>query len=220
MQDENRQLLVGALSELALELPAERLERLIGYHDFLLETNAQFNLTGYRTEFESLKNNLLNSLAPWKHVLVKSATADVGTGGGLPGLPLAIALDMPSMALIESKRKKCDFLREACARYAPRVRVLQSDVKEVKERFTQILSSAYGTLDKLLAGTVRQRAGGCRMLAWKGRAEVIAQEIAACKPTERDWNVIPFSVPHMPDVQRHLCVHVTAVRRKPAALRS
>ncbi|MBX3461173.1 MAG: 16S rRNA (guanine(527)-N(7))-methyltransferase RsmG [Planctomycetes bacterium] len=217
MRDENRQLLVAGLAEIGLAVPQDRVERLIGYHDFLLETNAQFNLTGYRDERESVINNLLNSLAPHKHVLPLSSTADVGTGGGMPGLPLAIALGMPKVALIESKRKKCEFLKAACERFAPQVDVLHADVNTVTRKFVQIVSSAYGSLEKLLSGTSRMRAPGCRLLAWKGRRETIDAEIAACLPAQREWAVVPFAVPGLPDTQRHLCIHTTAARRKPAA---
>lgn len=214
MLDENRQLLESGLREIGLKLPPRRLERLIGYHDLLIQTNQQFNLTGFRSEAESLVQNLLNALAPWRHVQAGPATADVGSGGGLPGLPLAIALEMPAMALIESKRKKCEFLREAAARFAPGVRVMQSDANEVREPFAQIVSSAFGSLDKLIAVTARMRPSrasgqGCRTLAWKGRREVIDNEIAACKARDRQWQVIPFAVPGMPETQRHLCIHVS-----------
>jgi 16S rRNA (guanine527-N7)-methyltransferase len=209
MLDANRRLLEDGLREIGLAVPASRLEALIGYHDFLLATNEQFNLTGFRDERESLIQNLLNALTPWRHVNAGLATADVGTGGGLPGLPLAITLDLPRITLIESKRKKCEFLQQACARFAPHARVLHADVNAVREPFEQILSSAFGTLEKLLAVTARMRAKGCRTLAWKGRREVIEQEIAQCKPRERNWHVIPFSVPQMQAVQRHVCIHVT-----------
>lgn len=213
MNEENRQVLIRGLHELGLELPDHRLERLIGYHDFLLATNEKFNLTGFRREEDSVIQNLLNALAPWRHVEPSRVTADIGSGGGVPGLPLAIALEMPSLALVESKRKKCDFLREACARFAPAARVLQSDANELREPFGQIVSSGFGTLAKLLEVTSRARAKGCRILAWKGRREVIEQEIAACKQRERDWQVVPFTVPGMPDTQRHLCIHANPNRR-------
>jgi 16S rRNA (guanine527-N7)-methyltransferase len=208
MEDRNRELLLDGIQTLGLQVPAERMARLIGYHDLLMATNEQFNLTGFRDERESVIYNLLNSLAPWRHVDASRRAADVGAGGGMPGLPLAIALDMP-VTLIESKRKKADFLKQASGQFAPLARVLHIDVNEVGERFTQVLSSAFGSLEKLLAGTERMREQGCRTLAWKGRREVIDQEVAACKPRDRNWQVIPFTVPHMPEAQRHLCIHVT-----------
>ncbi len=216
MLDQNLELLVDGLRALALELPPERLQRLVGYHDLLMATNEKFNLTGFKSERESVIYNILNALAPWKHVDAALPTADIGTGGGLPGLPLAIALDMPAMTLVESKRKKTDFLLEATAKFAPRVIVKQADANQMKGKFRQIVSSAFGTLEKLLAVTASIRAPGCRTLAWKGRREVIDQEVAACKPRDQEWQVVPFAVPHMPDTQRHICIHITTAARRPA----
>jgi 16S rRNA (guanine527-N7)-methyltransferase len=221
MLDQNLELLVDGLRTLGLELPPERLQRVVGYHDLLMATNEKFNLTGFKEERESVIYNVLNALAPWKHVDALLPTADIGTGGGLPGLPLAIALDMPAMTLVESKRKKTDFLLEATGKFAPRVIVKQADANQMKGSFRQMFSSAFGTLEKLLGATASIRASGCRTLAWKGRREVIDQEIAACKPRDQGWEVVPFAVPHMPDTQRHLCIHVTkAVRRSAKASRS
>ncbi len=222
MTPENRELLQRGLSELQLELPDTRLQLLIGYHDLLMQTNHQFNLTGFRNERESLIYNVLNALAPWRHVEAALATADIGSGAGLPGLPLAIALDMPAMTLVESKRKKCDFLRDAARAFAPKVRVEHGDANAMRKPVAQVVSSAFGTLAKLLGATVAMRRPGARTLAWKGRQEVIDGEIAACAPRDRQWQVIPFAVPGMTEgTQRHLCIHVTtAGRRRPAASRA
>lgn len=205
MEDANLELLKAGLAELGLELPDAALQRLVGYHDFLLEYNLNVNLTGLRDERDSVTGNLLNSLAPWRHIDASGKTADVGSGGGLPGLPLAIALDMPAMTLIESKHKKCEFLREAAFRFAPGVRVLESDVNAATGPFGQILSVAYGSLGKLVKTTVRMWDTPIRVLAWKGRKDRIGREIEECEPSYNGWRVIPFEVPAL-DAERHLCV--------------
>jgi 16S rRNA (guanine527-N7)-methyltransferase len=205
MQTENVELLREGLEVMGLEAHAERVERLVGYHDFLHETNAELNLTGLRDERQSVIGNLLNALAPHRFVRWRARTADVGSGGGLPGIPLAIMLDMPAMTLIESKGKKCDFLEAACKRYAPRVKVFRGNVAEIDRKFEQIVSSAFGTLDKLLRVTKRMRMRKTRVLAYKGRRETIEAELKELPPMERRWILHPFEVPHLPDVQRYLC---------------
>lgn len=205
MRTENRELLESGLDALGLEAAPGALERLIGYHDFLLEYNQQVNLTGFRDERESLVKNLLNALGPWRHVDASRATADIGSGGGMPGVPLAIMLGMERMALVETKNKKCEFLRAACAKFAPGVEVLQQDAHEIKRSFGQIVSIAYGTLAKLLQATANMRAPGTRVLAWKGRLEAVKTEIAECRKGQRNWKVEPFDVPGL-DAERHLCI--------------
>lgn len=206
MTPENQNLLKEGVSELGLKLSEDQMERLIGYHDFLHERNQQMNLTGIRDERDSVIKNLLNSLAPWRHLDASRVTADLGTGGGLPGIPLGIALDMPKMTLIESKEKKCVFLREACEKYLPTATVLETDINMVTDKYQQIISSALGTLDKLLRITERMQAKGTKYVIWKGRQQKITEEIAMCPKNRRRWEVKPFEVPAMPDTERHVCL--------------
>jgi 16S rRNA (guanine527-N7)-methyltransferase len=202
---ENAKLLGLGINQLGMTPANGALERLVGYHDFLLNYNTRVNLTGYTGERESVIKNLLNALAPWRHVDASRATADVGSGAGMPGIPLAIMLGMERMALIESKGKKCDFLRAAVQQFAPGVEVLQSDVNEVKRSFGQIVTIAYGTLAKLVESTRDMRAPGTRLLAWKGKRETIDAEIAECKKAFRNWQVEKFQVPGL-EAERHVCV--------------
>ncbi|MCA8911958.1 MAG: 16S rRNA (guanine(527)-N(7))-methyltransferase RsmG [Planctomycetes bacterium] len=201
----NLSLLKEGLATLELSPEKSAFERLVGYHDFLLEYNQHVNLTGFRDEQESVIKNLLNALAPWRFVDASRATADVGTGGGMPGLPLAIMLGMERMSLVESKQKKCDFLRAACEKFAPTVEVLHEDVNMITRSFGQIISIAYGTLAKLLQATTHMRAPGTRVLAWKGRLQSVESEIAECRKPQRRWKVEPFEVPGL-DAERHLCI--------------
>jgi len=202
---ENRELLGSGITAMGLEPVAGALERLERYHDFLLDYNTRVNLTGFRDERESVIKNLLNALAPWPHVDASRATADIGSGGGLPGLPLAIMLDMRRMTLVESKRKKCDFLREAVRQFAPAVEVLNADAHTIERSFGQVVSIAYGSLARLIEATSGMRAPGTRLLAWKGRRETIDQEIGECPRSFRRWTVERFEVPGL-DAARHLCV--------------
>jgi 16S rRNA (guanine527-N7)-methyltransferase len=88
--------------------PETHLERLVRYGTAVLEANRQFNLTGAKTP-EEFAPHILDSLtvAPY----VRRSLADVGSGGGLPGIPLAIVTGVP-VALIETTSKKARFLTE------------------------------------------------------------------------------------------------------------
>lgn len=205
VEDANRLLLQEGLATLGLTYDPQALERLVGYHDFLLDYNRNVNLTGFSSERESVIKNLLNALAPWQHVDASRATADIGSGGGLPGLPLAIMLAMPRMHLVESKQKKCEFLRQAAERFAPEVQVINEDAHSISRSFGQIVSIAYGTLAKLLQATANMRAPGTRIVAWKGRMATVEQEIKECRKPFRRWKVEPFEVPGL-DAERHICV--------------
>lgn len=98
-------LLAGAGVEPALAA------KLAAYGDALLAANARVNLTGAKSP-EALAPHLLDALTLLPHV--QGPAVDVGSGGGLPAIPLAIALDIP-VTMIESVAKKAAFLTKACA---------------------------------------------------------------------------------------------------------
>jgi len=203
MELPHRELLSTGLAAIGLPSAGEAIERLIGYHDLLLERNLQLNLTGHKDPAESIVKNLLNSLAPWNHVRVDQRTADVGTGGGLPGLPLAIMLGMPKLVLVESKAKKCRFLEEAAKTYAPQVRVVCEDGNSFRESMDQVMCSGFGTLDKFASVTRLCRERGARLLAWKGKRDGTEAEIIEARGHKIRWVLHPFTVPGL-DAERHL----------------
>jgi len=104
---------VSAL-ELEFELGAEALDRLLDYLALLERWNATYNLTAIRDPAEMVVKHLLDSLAVLPH-LDPRALADLGSGAGLPGIPIAIAEPARRVTLVESNGKKARFLRE-CAR--------------------------------------------------------------------------------------------------------
>ena len=91
--------------------PPEHLELLVRYGDAVLEANRQFNLTGAKTP-EEFAPHILDSLtvAPY----VRRSLVDIGSGGGLPAIPLAIVAGVP-VAMVETTAKKTRFLTELLA---------------------------------------------------------------------------------------------------------
>lgn len=155
-----------ATDELALA-PA-----LLVYLALLLRWNAAYNLTAIREPREMLVKHLLDSLAMHPQVRGASRLADLGSGAGLPGIPLALALPALSVALVESSGKKARFLRE-CVRQlglARRVRVLESRAEAVAEpgAFDAITARALDRLAGILAVGGHLLAADGRLLAMKG----------------------------------------------------
>jgi 16S rRNA (guanine527-N7)-methyltransferase len=145
---------------------------LLAYLALLLRWNATYNLTAIREPREMLTKHLLDSLAMAPHVRAIRTLADLGTGPGLPGIPLALATPGLSVALVESNGKKARFLRE-CVRQlglAPRVRVLESRAEAVAEpsAFEAITARALDRLAGILAVGGHLLAPQGRLLAMKG----------------------------------------------------
>ncbi len=109
------------LAQLQLALSAEQLDRLARYLHLLLETNKQFNLTGIKEPQAAWRRHIIDSLTlvPLLADCPAGTTViDVGSGGGLPGVPLAIARPDLRFTLLEATGKKARFL-ESCIRDVP-----------------------------------------------------------------------------------------------------
>lgn len=129
------------LEELGIELDAGDLDIFQTYLDRLLETNTKFNLTAIRDPAEAWLRHIADSLTlmPMLSALAPGdLVADVGSGGGAPGLPLAIAMPRLRFTLIESTGKKADFLRDVGAEVAPgRIEVLSERAETVGQDRTR-----------------------------------------------------------------------------------
>ncbi|KLI98996.1 16S rRNA (guanine(527)-N(7))-methyltransferase RsmG [Luteimonas sp. FCS-9] len=197
----------------ALALDPALAAPLLDYLALLARWNRTYNLTAIRDPREMVVRHLLDSLAMVPHVAGLPTLADLGTGPGLPGIPLAIALPGLRVTLVESNGKKARFLREA-------VRQLGLDNAEVAESriealarpgaFAAITARALATLPDILAAGGHLPAADGRLLAMKGvRPD---EEIAALPAGWRLEAIHPLRVPGL-DADRHLVV----VARAPAA---
>ena len=86
---------------------------LLTYHDLLFRWNSTINLTSISDPDEAIDRLLLEPVAAARHLPMGRALMDLGSGGGSPGIPMALALGSPRLVLVESKGRKAAFLREA-----------------------------------------------------------------------------------------------------------
>ena len=180
-------------------------ERLLAYLHLLQQWNRAYNLTAIRDPHEMVVKHLLDSLAIHPHA--RGSLADIGTGPGLPGIPLALALPELRVSLIETAGKKARFLREATRHLdlSDRVRVHDARAEDVPEsgQHDCLAARAFGTLGTILAmGGHLLRPGG-RLLAMKGR--VPDEEIAVLPPEYRHVATHPLAVPGL-EAERHLVI--------------
>lgn len=142
--------LQAGLAELGLAPGADACERLLDYLELLARWNTTYNLTAVRGPVEMVTRHLLDSLAVAKLVRGDSL-ADLGTGAGLPGIPLAILAPERRHVLIDSNGKKVRFLREAVRTLALfNVRVEQCRVEDARGQFDCITARAFATLGEML----------------------------------------------------------------------
>ena len=103
----------AGLADMGLDLGAETRQRLIAYLHLLGRWNRTYNLTSVRAELAMVSAHLLDALAVLPYLGSAGSLADIGSGAGLPGIPLALARPDMAVKLVESKQKKASFLTQA-----------------------------------------------------------------------------------------------------------
>jgi len=157
------------VAALGVQLPAGAVERLLDYQALLARWNATYNLTAIRDPMEMVSRHLVDSLAILPYVQGQTL-ADLGTGPGLPGIPLAIARPELQVLLVDSNGKKVRFLREAIRSLKlENVRAVQSRVEEVEGQFDCITARAFASLEDMLAWGGHLLTKDGIWLAMKGR---------------------------------------------------
>ena len=198
-----RQRLCAGVSELQLALDDAAIGQLLDYVELLQRWNAAYNLTAVRDPAEMITRHLLDSLAILPRV--HGATlADLGSGAGLPGIPLAIAAPEREILLVDSNGKKARFLREAVRKLGlTHTRVAESRVENVEGTFECITARAFASLGEMLARGGHLLATDGRWLALKGRYP--QDELAALPEGFRVEEIVALCVPGL-DAERHLVV--------------
>ena len=187
---------------MGLSLSGDQIEKNLSYLKLLLETNQEYNLTSITDTKEATIKHLLDSLSIYQ-LLEGETIADIGSGGGTPGIPLAIAFPKKSFLLVESKQKKAAFLVGAVKQLKLKnVRVINKRAEEVTATRAPetIISRALGSLDYFIdvAGHLLPKKG--KAIAMKGKAEKFKLE-----KTSKNFQVLQtkkINVPYL-DADRH-----------------
>lgn len=171
-------LLAGAAS-LGVALPAGAGERMLDYLELLLQWNRAYNLTAITDPDRMLSHHLLDSLSVAAH-LPGGRILDVGSGAGLPGIPLALYLPDREFHLLDANGKKARFLFQAqTALGLANVRVHHCRAEDFRDArgFDAVLARAVASLADLVAGAGHLLAPGGVLLAMK--ADLAADELSA-----------------------------------------
>lgn len=195
--------LQAGIDALNLRLPDGALDRLLDYRELLERWNSAYNLTAIRDDREMVSRHLVDSLAILPYVQGRTL-ADLGTGPGLPGIPLAIAEPAREVLMVDSNGKKVRFLREAIRSLRlGNGKAVQSRVEDVEGTFECITARAFASLADMLGWGGHLLAPGGTWLAMKGRHP--AEELDGVPEGFRVEAIHALSVPGV-EGERHLVV--------------
>ncbi len=199
-----RPVLESGLDALCIKLTKEQQNKIISYLIILSKWNSVYNLTAIRDPKEMMTHHVLDSLSAVPAFTEAQNVLDVGSGGGLPGMILAICYPDKKISMIDTVSKKTAFLNQAKAElglnnvtvYSARVESLQ-----VNQPFDVITSRAFSELNNFVSWSQHLLAEGGRFIAMKG---VHPQgEIERLPEGWEVKEVRPLTVPGL-DAERHL----------------
>ncbi|KGE04439.1 16S rRNA (guanine(527)-N(7))-methyltransferase RsmG [Pseudohaliea rubra] len=196
--------LAAGCAALGLRLPPATLAALSSYLDLLEKWNRAYNLTAVRTRDAMVTRHLLDSLALLPHLPVAGSFIDVGTGPGLPGVPLALCAPERAFCLLDSNGKKTRFLfqvKTALALANIRIASERAEDHRPEGAYAGILSRAFAALPAMVESCRHFLAPGGAFYAMK--AQVAAEELAAAEALGYRATVTALVVPGL-DEQRSL----------------
>jgi 16S rRNA (guanine527-N7)-methyltransferase len=190
---------------LGLTLPEDAQQRLLAYVALIEKWNRVYNLTAIREPEKMISHHLLDSLAVAPHLHARRLL-DVGSGAGLPGIPLALANPELQVTVLDSNHKKAAFLKQAVIELAlVNVQVCAERVEAWKtaDRFELIISRAFADMGEFVRVTEHLLAPGGLFAAMKGLHPY--EEIEKLPPGFKLRQVLPLAVPGL-DGARHLAL--------------
>ncbi|MBO4532736.1 MAG: 16S rRNA (guanine(527)-N(7))-methyltransferase RsmG [Treponema sp.] len=189
----------------------------------LILFNSAYNLTNTSDHDELVVRHILDSLAGYE--LIKKyideaaekgsvVVGDIGSGGGLPGIPLAAAFlcagngaDKVQFKLVERMEKRCSFLENCCGLLGlTNCEVLNLQAEQVEPDFFDLITfRAFRPLDEKMTKTLLRMVKKDGVLcAYKARLENIKEEMEGIKALVDSWEVCPLQVPGLEDSERNM----------------
>jgi 16S rRNA (guanine527-N7)-methyltransferase len=217
-KNEHTDTLARGLEALGLASGGTPQRMLEVYLDELEKWNPVFGLTGAgaRAREDLIVRHILDSLAGLSVIRRRAASsglppdlADVGSGAGLPGIPLAVFLPQNRLTLIEPSVTRCAFLRSAAALMKlENVHVFEGELALAREKFAILTFRAFRPLDKkILKKLLASTAPGGFIAAYKARAEKMESELAAAQELGLEARTETLTVPFLNEERRLLIIN-------------
>ena len=197
------ELLAAGIAEMGLSVSSDTQQKLLSYISLLQKWNNVYNLTAVRDPLEMVTLHLLDSLSVLPYIQVKSLL-DVGSGGGLPGVVLAICLPQLKVTTIDAVQKKAIFMRQVKGELGlDNLEVVHARVESYQpaEKFDAIISRAFSELGLFIGLTKHLIKENGQWLAMKGQVPQDEFNGLTLSPAK----IIPLKVAGL-EAKRHLVV--------------
>jgi 16S rRNA (guanine527-N7)-methyltransferase len=205
-------LLRDGLGQLRVPNPDRVHDLMERYLDELERWNPRFGLVKASGRGELVVKHVLDSLSAWRAVREAVPTSgatllDVGSGAGLPGIPLAAALTDVSFTLLERMARRVSFLKTCGVLLGlPLLRVVQSDLSEAEGDFDVVTFRAVAPVDRFLSDLGASRVRWRTIIAYKGRQDRAREEIAAVREQAGAGVSLEIVPLHPPFLEEERCL--------------
>ncbi len=200
-----RQYLLDGCAALNLEISVDKVAMLLNFINLIEKWNKAYNLTAIKSKQDMVALHLLDSLTVLPY-LQGNRIIDIGTGAGLPGIPLAICLPELSFTLLDSNAKKTRFVQQAVLELKlGNVEVIHSRVEDFAppQSYDMVLTRAFAELSDIIAVTKHLVAQGGKLIAMKAKCPE-----AELSKRPANTQVIPVKIPGI-DAERNLvCIKI------------
>ena len=190
--DNCRHILQAGMDQLGLEVTETQVDLLLDFVSLIEKWNKAYNLTAIRNRDEMVRLHILDSLAILPFVTGQKII-DVGTGAGLPGIPLAILMPSVQFTLLDSNSKKTRFVRQAVLELQlNNVEVVHGRVESLghEGEYDAVLSRAFASLEEIMNLTEHLTQPEGVLIAMKGQ-----KPESELKKIDRDYSVNSIMVP-------------------------
>ena len=169
-----------------LNIDYQKKVALIKYASLVMDYNKNINITGAENIENFIKEHIIDSLLALNIFKNCDNIIDIGSGAGLPSIPLAIVYENKKFALWESKNKKADFLDMAKKELSlNNIEIKRVNVYEIKEKYETITARAFSDIKTLLKIFKRLKHKNSVLIAYKGKLDKIKEELEEIKNIEK-----------------------------------
>ena len=189
-----------------IKIDENQKEKLIEYASLVIDYNKNVNITGAKTAEDFFNDHIADCLLALDIFADYDNIIDIGSGSGLPSIPLAIVFNDKKFTLCESKNKKAEFLRLAKDKLElNNIEVKCINAYEIKEKYDTITSRAFSDIATLLKIFNKLKTKKSKLVLYKGKREKIEEELKEANIQKNKYN-IEIKKLGSKDKERHIVI--------------